>query len=129
MLLLPLIWVLAGPSSVRAQDASPLKARFKEIRQTSLGLYGFYTITNVGARDIDDVILHLHLENKDGDTLSSIAVTDATPGLVWLKAGESIEEGVPLDHAQRRAAKALLETDPHAANLVLDVKHMTFMKQ
>ena len=129
MLILGLLPILALVflTNLYAEDASLLKAQFKEIRETSFGTYGIYTITNVGQRDIDDVILYLYLKDKNGDTLSSMAVTDSTPGLVWLKAGESSEQGVPLDRS--KAARVLLETNPDEGNFVIEVKNMTFMNQ
>lgn len=127
ILALSLIAGLVFVPNLRAEDVNPLRAHFKEIRQTSFGTYGIYTITNVGQRDIDDVLLYLYLKDKNGDTLSNMAVTDSTPGLVWLKAGESTEEGVPLD--RRDAAKVLLETNPDEGNFVIEVKNMTFMNQ
>jgi hypothetical protein len=127
ILVLSLIEGLVFPPNLRAEDVNPLRAQFKEIRQTSFGTYGIYKITNIGQHDIDDVILYLSLKDKNGDTLSNIAVTDATPGLVWLKAGESHEEGVPLDG--RNEAKVLLETNPDEGNFVIEIKNMTFMNQ
>jgi hypothetical protein len=38
------------------------------------------------ARVVGEFVIHLWLTDKDGNTMSSIAVTDATPGLVWLQA-------------------------------------------
>ena len=120
-----LILLLCSLASL-AESSAPLAAEFKEIRETSFGAYGIYTISNVGDQDIDDVVLSLYLKNTDGETLSSTAVTDATPGLVWMKAGASHEEGVPLD--RRAAARALLENNPEQGDLVIEVKSISYME-
>lgn len=112
-------------NALHAENTNRLKAQFKEIKKTPLGYYGLYTITNVGQHDIDDVVLHLYLKNKHRGTLSSIAITDATPGLLWLKVGESTVQGVPLDG--RNEARVLLETNPGDGVFVIEVKKMTFM--
>src|SRR5690606_32031640 len=72
---------------------------FSEIRQHHYvnSQYAFFTVTNLGKRDIDDVVLSLALVDSNNEALSRNAVTDATPGMIWLKSGESVELGVPLD--------------------------------
>src|SRR5688572_1844726 len=103
-----------------AADPAPLTATFKGFKTNAMGEYGVYTLKNVSGKDIDDIVIHLSLKDKDGNTRSNIAVTDATPGLVWLKAGGTLDEGVPLDG--RRGAKDLLEKRPGESRLVIEVK-------
>jgi hypothetical protein len=77
--------------------------------------------------DIDDVILYLTLKDGNGESVTSTAITDATPGRVWLKAGQSLEESVPLDGSFHKEAKKLLETRPNDGKLVIEVKQITYM--
>lgn len=109
------------------ENAKLFKAKFKEIGRSRWGNsdYAIFTITYSGERDIDDISLGLSLKNANGKTLSSIAVSDQTPGVVWLKAGASKLEGVPLDN--RPEAKLLMETKPEKAILVIEVNKITFM--
>jgi hypothetical protein len=109
------------------ENAKLFKAKFKEIGKTRWvnGDYAFFTITYSGERDIDDISLGLRLKDANGKTLSSIAVSDQTPGHVWLKAGASKIEGVPLD--DRPEAKLLMGTKPEKAILVIEVNKITFM--
>ena len=109
------------------ENAKLFKAKFKEIgKSRSVNSdYAIFTITYSGERDIDDISLALSLENANGETLSSIAVSDQTPGVVWLRAGASKLEGVPLD--DRPEAKLLMETKPEKAILVIEVRKITFM--
>lgn len=120
------VGLFAFSQCIAAESTMPLKAEFKEVRETAFGTYGIYTITNVGQRDIDDVSLSLYLKDQHGEILSSMAVTDATPGLVWLKAGQSAEQGVPLDRSE--AARTLLKTRPGEGTLIIEVKRITFMQ-
>src|SRR5690606_24653151 len=65
---------------------------FSEIRKHHYvnSQYAFFTVTNIGQLDIDDVVLSLALLDSQNEALSRNAVNVITPGLVWLKAGESI---------------------------------------
>ena len=115
-------FALAG--SALAADPAPLTATFKGFKTNAMGEYGVYTLKNVSGKDIDDIAMTLELKDKDGNTMSITGVTDATPGLVWLKAGGTLEEGVPLDG--RRGAKELLERRPGESRLVIEVKSIRF---
>jgi hypothetical protein len=103
-----------------AADPAPLTATFKGFKTNAMGEYGVYTLKNVSGKDIDDIAITLTLKDKDGNTLSNTAVSDTTPGLVWLKAGATLEEGVPLDG--RRGAKQLLEKRLGESQLVIEVQ-------
>jgi hypothetical protein len=120
-----IISMLTFSTTLRAEDINPLRAKFKEIRNTQFGTYGIFTITNIGQRDIDDINLSLFLKGPNGDTLSSMGVTDSTVGLVWLKVNQSKEEGIPLD--RYKEAKLLLEKNPDKANLKIKIKNITYM--
>jgi hypothetical protein len=48
-----------------AEEINPLAAKFKEIRNTQFGTYGFFAITNTGQRDIDDINLSLFLKGSE----------------------------------------------------------------
>jgi hypothetical protein len=120
-----IISMLTFSTTLRAEDINPLRAEFKEIRNTQFGTYGIFTITNIGQRDIDDINLSLFLKGPNGDTLSSMGVTDSTVGLVWLKVNQSKEEGIPLD--RYKEAKLLLEKNPDKANLKIKIKNITYM--
>lgn len=114
--------VFAG--AVLAADSAPLTATFDGIKANAMGEYGVYTLKNVSGKDIDDIEIVLRLEDKNGETLSLNAVSDSTPGLVWLKAGGTLKEGVPLDG--RRGAKELLEKRLAESRLVIEVKSIKF---
>jgi len=120
-----LVGFAVSPTVVGAQE-DVLKAEFKEIRQTGFGLYGIYSLTNTSGKDIDDIELHIFLQTADGESLSSTALTDTTPGLVWQKAAETIEIEVPLDG--RPAAKAALEKNPDDTILAIKVRKITYMQ-
>lgn len=109
------------------ENANLFKATFKEIGKSRWvkGYYAIFTITYSGERDIDDISLTLSLKNENKETLSSIAVSDQTPGVVWLKAGASKLEGIPLE--DRPEAKLLMETEPEKAILVIEVRKISFM--
>jgi hypothetical protein len=110
--------------SAIAGDTAPLIATFDGIKTNAMGEYGVYTLKNVSGKDIDDIELELRLEDKNGEALSLNAVSDSTPGIVWLKAGGTLKEGVPLDH--RRGAKELLEKRLAESRLVIVVKSIKF---
>ncbi|HEU5136430.1 MAG TPA: hypothetical protein VFU13_14870 [Steroidobacteraceae bacterium] len=109
-----------------AADPAPLTATFVGIKSNAMGEYGVYTLKNVSGKDIDDIAMALTLKDKDGNTMSTIAVSDTTPGLVWLKAGGTIQEGVPLDG--RRGAKELLEKRIGESQLVIEVQSIKYLK-
>lgn len=115
---------LALSAAAFAADPAPLTATFKGFKANAMGEYGVYTLKNVSGKDIDDIAISLSLKDKDGNTMSSIAVSDTTPGLVWLKAGGTLEEGVPLDG--RRGAKELLEKRRGESQLVIEVTSIRF---
>ena len=115
---------LALTSSALAADPAPLVATFKGFKTNAMGEYGVYTLKNVSGKDIDDIAINLWLKDKDGNTMSSTAVSDTTPGLLWLKAGGTLEEGVPLDG--RRGAKDLLEKRLGESRLVIEVTSIKF---
>jgi hypothetical protein len=121
----------SAPLSIAADTpaTNPLKAVFKEIKETGMGLRGVYTLTNTGKDDIDDVEIWLKLKDKAGETLSSTAVSDSTPGLVWLKAGASLNESVPLDGKMNLAAKTLLEKSPADGTLVIEIRKISYLKK
>ncbi len=73
-------------ATVAAAEHS-FETEFKEVRETSLGVYAIYTITNTGERDIDDVKLGLWLKDKDGNTIGSMGTSEQVPGTAWLVAG------------------------------------------
>lgn len=110
--------------SALAAEPAPLTATFKGFKTNAMGEYGVYTLKNISGKDIDDIAISLMLQDKSGDTMSSIAISDATPGLVWLKAGGTREEGVPLDG--RRGAKELLEKRLGESKLVIEVQSITY---
>ena len=111
--------------TLRAEEINPLDAKFKEIRNTQFGTYGIFTITNTGQRDIGDINLSLFLKGPGGDTLSVMGVTDSTVGLVWLKANQSKEEGIPIDRSKE--AKLLLENNADKAKLEIRIESITYM--
>jgi hypothetical protein len=120
----PFATALALTSTALAADLAPLTATFKGLKTNAMGEYGVYTLKNVSGKDIDDIAITLTLKDKDGYTMSNIAVSDTTPGLVWLKAGGTLEEGVPLDG--RRGAKELLERRLGESQLVIEVKSIKY---
>ena len=115
---------IAFTAAALAAEPAPLTATFKGFKSNAMGEYGVYTLKNVSGKDIDDVAITLTLKDKSGNTMSNIAVSDTTPGLVWLKAGGTIEEGVPLDG--RRGAKELLEKRLAESQLVIEVQSIKF---
>jgi hypothetical protein len=115
---------IALTTSALAAEPAALTAAFKGFKTNAMGEYGVYTLKNVSGKDIDDIAIVLTLEDKNGDMMSTIAVSDTTPGLVWLKAGGTIEEGVPLDG--RRGAKELLEKRLGESQLVIEVKSIKY---
>jgi len=115
---------IALTAAALAAEPAPLTATFKGFKSNAMGEYGVYTLKNVSGKDIDDVAITLTLKDKSGNTMSNIAVSDTTPGLVWLKAGGTIEEGVPLDG--RRGAKELLEKRLAESQLVIEVQSIKF---
>lgn len=104
------------------------KSEFKKIGQGRWvsGDYAIFTITYSGEHDIDDISFALKLKDQSGKVLSLTGVKDQTPGFVWLKAGGSKLEGVPLDN--RPEARRLMETAPEKAKLVIEVNRLTFME-
>ena len=119
-----LIVIALGLTTAEAAEPAPLVATYKGIKSNAMGEYGVYTLKNVSGKDIDDIVITLTLKDKDGNRVSNIAVSDATPGVIWLKAGASLEEGVPLDG--RRGAKELLTTRQSESQLVIDVKSIQY---
>ena len=115
---------LLQTNSVPAAEPGPLAATFDAIRTNAMGEYGVYTLKNVSGKDIDDIEIILRLQDKSGETLSVTAVSDSTPGVVWLKAGATLKEGVPLDG--RRGAQELLEKRLGESRLVIEVKSIKF---
>jgi hypothetical protein len=111
-------------TSALAAEPAPLAATFKGFKTNAMGEYGVYTLKNVSGKDIDDIAITLTLKDKNGYTMSNIAVSDTTPGLVWLKAGGTLEEGVPLDG--RRGAKELLEKRLGESQLVIEVTSIKY---
>lgn len=115
---------IALTTSALAAEPAVLTATFKGFKTNAMGEYGVYTLKNVSSKDIDDIAIILTLEDKNGDMMSTIAVSDTTPGLVWLKAGGTLEEGVPLDG--RRGARELLEKRLGESRLVIEVKSIKY---
>src|SRR5690606_17608448 len=102
---------------------------FSEVRKHHYvnSQYAFFTVTNIGQQDIDDVVLSLALLDSQNEALSRNAVNVITPGMIWLKAGESIELGVPLD--DHPDAKTLMAENPNAASLQIEVRSIKFMNE
>ena len=122
-------------SAVLPQNPEEIfKTEFKEIKETAFGLEGKFTVTNITDKDIDDVQLWIHLHDASAPadsnkSLTSTAYTDATPGLVWLKAGKSTILDVPLrDPERHKQARELLETNPGAAKFVLQIERIVFVE-
>ena len=115
---------IALAASALAAEPAPLTATFKGFKTNAMGEYGVYALKNVSGKDIDDVAITLTLKDKSDNTMSNIAVSDTTPGLVWLKAGGTIEEGVPLDG--RRGAKELLEKRLAESQVVIEVQSIKY---
>lgn len=107
-------------------EAPLLSAHFKEVRETSLGVYGIFMLTNTGQHDIDDIRLSLLLKNENDEIVSSIALTDATKNYVWLEAGQSKEAWLPVDD-KYATARHLLESQPDTAQVEIEIKSITFM--
>lgn len=95
--------MLAAVPQLHSAEASLLSAHFKEVRETSLGVYGIFMLTNTGQHDIDDIRLSLLLKNENDEIVSSIALTDATKNYVWL------------------------EAQPDTAQVEIEIKSITFM--
>jgi hypothetical protein len=59
--------------------------------------HAFFSITNKGKKNIDDIIASLELVDAGGSRISFIVISDLTPGKVWLEAGKSRQVSFPLD--------------------------------
>lgn len=116
------------PAISSAQEGL-FETSYKEIGEKygpGFGLYAVYSVTNISGRDIDDISMSLSLRRADGESLASTGQTDQTPGLVWLRAGETTEVGVPVGRSPE--AVAILEHNPDDAVLVIEINEISYME-
>ena len=107
-------------------EEAVFESEFVEVRQTAFGLYGIFDVRNVSGKAIDDLRLDVFLKTEDGTVLTATAVTDATPGLAWVAAGESFQVELPLDRSAD--ARQILETASDEAILSIDIKAITYLE-
>lgn len=118
-----LLALLAAPMAAAADPS--FETSFKEVSESSLGVYAIYSITNTGERDIDDVQLSLWLKDGAGNVIGSMATGEKVPGSLWLAAGATRAVAVSIDRYPQ--ARAILESDPDQAELEVDVQNVTYM--
>lgn len=108
----------------RARAAGFFSVEFKTINDAG---YPMFTVTNLTGKDVDDMSGGFEGSDADGNVLFATGHTNAVPGDVFLRAGESTEIS-PYNLQEKEAPMALLRSaDPSALKVVFRVRSLTYM--
>ncbi len=113
-------------AAISNQTDDVLSGQFKQLEP---GKMPVITVTNMGDRDIDDIMMGISLIDEEENVLFSTGYTDMVTGSVWLAAGESMEMTLYITEAaldRNPTGKQKLIDEPATVGVSFDIRTVTF---